>query len=300
MVQSLALDALLAIILISVIPLGMYRGGVREVCTSAGLLLGILVAQQWAGMWGNWLGDITGIDRDVARFITAMTVIVLITALIGYGAAASFSHRPDPGGRMFGGLLGLLNAVVFLGVMIQYVADDLYEGVYPRIIREGSLSRALSLGFDWVLLAVTGAVTLGILFGMIVRERDLPEEEILVPSVAPAAVAPTRARVATQPVAHSVAEAPEQSVPEPAPAEQASPIRVKEVRHWEEPVPSTLEELQSGWTRTWPTTVTSSNTTTPRRSGRGQRSDSLRKPAAGDQDVVRDWLRTDKKSTSDE
>lgn len=300
MIQSLALDALLVIILIAIVPLGMYRGGIREICTSAGLLLGILVAQQWSARWGNWVADVTGIDPGVARFMVAIAIVVLITSLIGYGAAASFSHRPGPGGRLFGGLLAFVNAVVFLGAMIQFVANDLYEGIYPEIINTGYVSRALSQGFDWVLLAVTAGIVLGILFGMVVRERDMPDEDIIVPASTGASVVPVRksdipvARPINAAAADGAGAEASESV-EPAPA-----IQIKEVRHWEEPVPSTLDELQSGWTRTWPSTVTSSETTTPRRSGRGQRPGSIRRPSAGDEDVVRDWLSGDRGSTSDE
>lgn len=301
MIQSLALDALLIVILIAIVPLGMYRGGIREVCTSAGLLLGILLAQQWSDRWGDWVADITGIDPGVAHFIVAIAVIVLITATVGYGSAASYSHRPGPGGRLFGGLLGLANGIVFLGAMLQFVADDLYDGIYPGIISDGYVSRALSQGFDWVLLAVTACVILGILFGMIVRERDLPEDDVLVPAVPTGMTAPARSAVATPMPKPTPVSPAEPVAAQSTPEEPAPTIRIKEVRHWEEPVPSTLEELQSGWTRTWPSTVTSSDTTTPRRSGRGQRGDSFRRPStAGDQDVVRDWLREDRGSTSDE
>lgn len=298
MIESLALDALLLVIIISVVPLGMYRGGIREVCTSAGLLLGILITQQWAARWGDWVADVTGIDEGVSRFLVAVATIVLITATVGYGAAAAFGHRPGPGGRMFGGLLGLANAVVFLGALIQFVADDLYEGVYPDIIQNSYVARALSLGFDWVLLATTGALLVGILFGMVVREREMPDEEILVPAVRGTSSLP-------RPVPDVPAAVPDVPGPTPGTAEpdgSEAPIpkvRVREVRHWEESVPSTIDELQSGWTRTWPTTVTSSDTTTPRRSGRGQRAE-LQRPSSSDQEVVRKWLNDDRRPSSDD
>jgi hypothetical protein len=302
MIESLALDALLLVIIIAVVPIGMYRGGVREVCTSAGLLLGILLAQQWSDRWGDWIADVTGIDLGVSRFIAGVLLIVAVTGLIGYGAAASFGHRPGPGGRMFGGLIALANAIIFLGALVQYVADDLYEGIYPDIIRQGYLSRAISVGFDWVLLGVTGFVVLGILFGMVVRERDVPDEEILVPASAHAVPSPRRtiSTVSAQPDPTPAKNTEEPNdLPEPEP-ETGPTVRVREVRHWEEPVPSTLDELQAGWTRTWPTTVTSTETTSPRRSGRGQRLSDQRRSPARDQNVVRDWLKDDPPSGVDE
>jgi hypothetical protein len=299
MIESLALDALLLVIVISVVPLGMFRGGIREVCTSAGLLLGILIAQQWSDRWGDWVADVTGIDEGVSRFLVAIASIVTITGIVGYGAASAFGHRPGPGGRLFGGLLALANAVVFLGALIQFVADDLYEGVYPGIIQRGYVARALSSGFDWVLLAATGAMLVGILFGMVVRERDIPDEEILVP-------ASRESTGLLKPVAGATAAKTSIGQPSPGPSEPevaappVSTVRVREVRHWEESVPSTIDELQSGWTRTWPTTVTSSDTTTPRRSGRGLRSDPRRPSSASDQEVVRQWLHDDKRPAPDD
>jgi hypothetical protein len=151
-----------------------------------------------------------------------------------------------------------------------------------------------------VLLATTLTMLVGILFGMIVRERELPAEDILVPAVGEPSL--VRRPISTAPV-------PVVSAPDPAPAsaepeEQSPPaptVRVREVRHWEEAVPATMDELQSGWTRTWPTTVKSSDaTTTPRRTGRDLRSE-LRSPSkASEQEVVRNWLNEDQRSTSED
>ena len=297
MIESLALDALLLVIIVAIVPLGMYRGGIREVCTSAGLLLGILITQQWSHRWGDWMAGVAGIDEGVSRFIVAVATIVTITGIVGYGAAAAFGHRPGPGGRMFGGMLALANAIVFLGALIQFVADDLYDGIYPDIIGDSYLARVLSSGFDWVLLATTAAILVGILFGMVVREREIPDEEILVPPQREAAshTGPvTPARAATTAPSVPTDEPSETEVP----AQPIPTIRVREVRHWEETVPSTLDELQTGWTRTWPSTVTSSDATPPRRSGRGQRAD-LRRPSTGsDQNTVRQWLNDDQRSTT--
>src|SRR5680860_930895 len=146
MLETLALDSLLILILLLLIPIGMYRGGLREVCSAAGVLLGLLVALQWSDRWGGWLAGSTGIDDGVARFAVAVSTIVVFGGLLGYGATSSFANSPGPGSRVFGGLIALASGVVFLGAVIQFVATYLYDGVYPDIIREGYVSRALSIG----------------------------------------------------------------------------------------------------------------------------------------------------------
>ncbi len=286
MLDSLVLDALLILILLLLIPIGMYRGGLREVCASAGLLLGILVANQWAVRWGDALEDITGIDLGVSRFVVAVAIIVVIAGVIGYGAAAAFPHKPGPGGRVFGGLIALANGIVFLGALIQLVSTYLNDGSYPEIIREAYVARALSVGFDWVLLSVTFVVLLGILFGMVVRERDpdgafadITVEPIGVPERRPIRpVVPAVEPVKTEPIAT-----------EPV-AEPTAAIKIKEVRHWEEAAPSTMDELQRGWSRTWPSTVKQVQPGDPKATG-GRPTSYGRKPTQSpDEAVIRDWL----------
>lgn len=295
MLETLALDSLLILILLLLIPIGMYRGGLREVCSAAGVLLGLLVALQWSNRWGGWLADSSGIDDGVARFAVAVTTIVVFAGVIGYGAAATFSHTPGPGGRVFGGLISLASGVVFLGALIQFVAIYLYDDVYPDIIRDGYVSRSLSIGFDWVLLIVAGLVLLAALFGTIVRERDTGAIMFEVP----------RDAVAVRRPAIVPTMAPEPENLEPGARESADPealsataaVKIREVRHWEEPTPPTIQDLKSGWSRTWPSSVTSEppKAARPGRSFRhGKPSQSPRRTQGSpDEAVIRDWLAED-------
>ena len=291
MLEAIALDVLLFLILLLLIPIGMYRGGLREVCSSAGLLLGLLVASQWSDRWGTWLADQTGIDAGISRFAVAVGTIVVFTGVIGYGGATSFAYTPGAGGRMYGGLLSLLNGIVFLGAVIQFVATDLHDGVYPDLIRSSYLARALSVGFDWVILAVSLAALLATLFGMIVRERDTDQVMVDIAREAPRArrAAPAPAQ-ATEPVTIEPAAAPD---PGEVLANTAT-VKIREVRHWEEPTPPTLQDLRSGWSRTWPSDVTkepAKPSWTPREPRAPQAPGKA--PATPDETVIRDWLADD-------
>src|SRR5690625_2441264 len=109
MLPSILLDVLLVVILLMMVPLGFLRGGLREVCTSAGLLFGILVANAWAGTWGTWFSNRLDVKQGAAQFIAGIVIVVLAGAVMGYGGSAAFSYRPGPGGRMYGAYIALFN-----------------------------------------------------------------------------------------------------------------------------------------------------------------------------------------------
>ncbi|HEU0165457.1 MAG TPA: CvpA family protein, partial [Thermomicrobiales bacterium] len=120
MLQSLILDALIVLILLLLAALGAYRGGLREMCTAAGLLLGVAIVPEWATTWGNWVADKGDINHDAAHFMVAVGTLVAATMICGYGAGAAFAYRPGPGGRMYGAILGLMVGVVFIGYVVNY------------------------------------------------------------------------------------------------------------------------------------------------------------------------------------
>lgn len=253
MMQPLLLDALLFLVIVLLIPIGVHRGGLREACTAAGLLLGMHLVDEWAATWGGWLSDLTGIVPNVMTFIVAILVLLLTTAFVGYGATAAFASTPGAGGRMYGAILAFLIGAVFLGSVITYVDRYLYEGETPDIVRDGYISRALSFGIGWILLIAALVIVLTTLFGMIVRERD--SDEFVMP-IARAPVAAPSARVAESPPAKE-AEKIEPVVPDPRKVasediQRTAPIKIREVRHWDEQ--QSLETPPSGsrWNQTWP------------------------------------------------
>ncbi len=294
MIASLALDALLLLILILLVPIGMYRGGLREVCSAAGLMLSYLVAVAWSGRWGDWLSDQTGIDDGVSRFGVAVLTMVVVTGVVGYGAAATFNYHPGPGGRLYGGLIALFSGILFQAAMIQFVRDDLHDGNLPAMIRESVLARVLATGFDNVLLGLTVAAMLATIFGMLVRERSTDD----LVAAAPAPTATVR-RPAPVPVS-----APEPDRIEPTPivpgVDTTANLRIREVRHWEDQAPPTEADLRSGWTETWP-----ANDRAAPVSGRGRTAQTRsggtppnRQSSPGEEDVLRTWLEEEQRRES--
>ena len=301
MMYSLALDALLVVIVLLLIPVGLYRGGLREVCTAAGLLLAYLLANAWSARWGTWLANVTGIDEGVSRFVVAVIILVVVTGAVGYGAAAAFTYRPGPGGRLYGGLISLFAGVIFLGALIEFVQRHLHDGELPGIVRDGYVSRALATGFDWVLLVVGAGVLAATVFGTFVRERDSVDFMLEVPQHS------TLARRSV-PVP---ARAPEPDSVEPRESvsvsgelsEPTAAVRIREVRHWEDQSPPSPADLQTGWTQTWPALdrepIAKGRSIPNRNTARALHSHPMRS-AQPDADVLRTWLEEDQRFPADQ
>ena len=300
MLASLVLDALLLLILLTIVPIGFFRGGLREVCTSAGLLLGILLAEQWAGRWGGWIADRADLDAGAMGFTVAVVVVVVTGALVGYGSSAAFSYRPGPGGRMYGGLLAMLNGILLIGFLINAYVDLVEGGELPESIGAAYLARAFAVGFEWVLLVGAISILLATLFGMFVRERD---DESFAYGPAPlsqepvAASAPQRRRLTSAPEPEKIEPA------EPEPQAPTAPVRIREVRHWEDRAEPPQRQYGSGWQQTWPGAVNSGPAKRPWDQQRTARHPAAPPPTAetprnprpkSQKDILRQWMDEDR------
>lgn len=286
---SLVLDALLILIILMMIPLGFLRGGLREMSTSAALLLGVLMASEWAERWSSVLTRWTRLEEGAAGFAMSMLIVVVITGVVGYGGSAVFSWRPGPGGRMYGAYLALLNALVFIGFLINSYIQHFFDGRVPETVSSAWIARAVSVGFEWVLLFGTIGIMGATIFGMFVRERGDSAD------VSTGQTAEEFYRIRYEPPRPEVRPLndPEQQQTSQLPS---APVRIREVRHWEEEAPARPPQATygSGWRQTWP----DDREPTTRRPTPGPSSPaSIPTPpssAGGQRDVLRDWMRSGK------
>lgn len=309
MLEGIVLDALLVLILLMMIPLGFLRGGLREVCTSAGLLLGVLLAQQWTARLAEFLTGRIDMRAGLAQFVVAIVIVVVSTAVIGYGGSSAFSYRPGPGGRMYGAYLALVNGLIFIGFLVNAIIDAFYDGVLPDAIDGAYVSRALSVGFEWVLLVAALGVLGATIFGMFVRERS--DEEF---DYDPRAYTSAPSVSSQQTQRHTVVQpsVPETDVVTPEPEEpRSAPMRIREVRHWEDQPkirPPQSEGYGGGWRQTWPDAQGKSTKlpweqqpteTAPKRASpraKPESSDHSRQEKPAQREVLRDWLKEDPSS----
>jgi hypothetical protein len=282
-VGALVLDFLLVIIFLMMVPIGFYRGGIRELCVSAGLLLGILMSQSWGERWADLLVRMFDMGQAGAAFLMSVIITFSITALIGYGGSAAFTYRPGPGGRLYGAYLALFNAMIASGYLINLYSGFIVPATDAEPVTSGLVSRALSDGFGSVLLVATIGISMATIFGMFVRERTDDAAQWQAPTP------PLYQTVeATRP--YQVTES------ESAPRSATEPVRILEVQNWQEgeesprPDPSTYG---SGWRQTWPEGLPAKQRNTRSATKRPEPRDSSGRSseANSSKSVLADWIK---------
>ncbi len=295
MLTSLVLDALLVLIVIMMVPLGFLRGGLRELSTSAALLLGILMAGQWADRWSSALTRWSSMGDGAARFMMSILIVVVITGIVGYGGSAAFSWKPGPGGRGYGAYLALLNALLFIGFIINTYIATIYGGRVPETIDRAFVAKAVSIGFEWVLLAGTIGILIATVLGMLVRERGDEES----PAIAgPSAEDFYHVRYESpRPQVRPLNEPEETQVRQETPSK---PVRIREVRHWEDEEPARAPDTGygSGWRQTWPEDRDSTSRL-PAARPPSKPAEQPRPASGGQREVLRDWMRSEKDRSRD-
>lgn len=278
---SVVLDLLLIIIFLMMVPIGFFRGGLRELCTAAGLLLGIMMAQQWAVRWSALPKRLFDMSDGAATFLMGVVIAFGVTAIIGYGGSAAFTYQPGPGGRLYGAYLALFNAMVGAGYLIDLYAGTILPTLPGEPITSGIVARTLTSGFDWILLIATIGAGIATIFGMFVRER--PES---VPGYQPPVQLyqpPAETRPYNPPDSNVVRH-------------PTGPVRITEVSVAdvdsppERPDPSVYG---TGWRQTWPDAKPEARPNTAQKgtSSRGGSSSNSSRPGSSSKRVLADWVK---------
>lgn len=249
MIESIVLDILLILIVLLMMAIGAYRGGLREAFSAAGLLLGVLLASEWLDTWGGWIADNTSLSDGGGRFLVAVMSMMLATILVGYGVGSSFNYHPGPGGRMYGLVIAAGSSLVAISYILTWLRAFLFEDNDPSVIGDTYVARFLDGGSGTVLLLVSCVIVTSALFGAFVRERD----DDAVADAAQTSFAMPRVR--------RRAEEPNPEFPEkvePASGESANRtelVRVRESRQWDDRSGSMPARSDRLWSNTWPSDV---------------------------------------------
>lgn len=277
---AIVLDILLVIVFLMMVPIGFYRGGLRELCVSAGLLLGIMMSQAWAEKWSSLYERLFGMSEGSATFLMGVTIAFLITALIGYGGSAVLTYQPGPGGRLYGAYLALFNAMIVAGYLINLFVTYIRPNADDESVTAGFVARALSDGFGSVLLVATIGIAVATVLGMFVRDRapELPSWQPQQPLYQP----PTETR-------------PYRVESEDHPVSASPPVRIREVASWQDGTESTRPDPSkygSGWRKTWPDATPAQQRNTRRANRTSSVDDSGPAPKGNDpaKSVLAEWI----------
>lgn len=243
MLESVFLDILLILIVLLMMAIGAYRGGMREAFSAAGVVVGALLASEWGPAWGDWIARNTSLTEAGAEFSVKFALLILATTIVGYGVGASFNYHPGPGGRMYGALLGAGGAVVAIAYVLTWLRETIFEGNDPDVVRDTYIARWLDGGAGTVLLLTSGAVLAAAIFGSFVRERDEDDVEATQPEFASSSWRPSR----------SVGPGAPDKVEPPVDATQPTmPVQVRPQKQWDDRSGEMPPRSARQWSNTWP------------------------------------------------
>lgn len=154
MSANLVLDILLSLIVILFVPIGFWRGALKEVIVTAAILLGAAIATAWAEPWGDGLAGPLDMRHGVARFIVAAVALFLAVLLLGYGGGTLLSGwEPGFGGRLLGCVLAAVNGILLLGYALTFINGYLLDNKQDQAINDGRVTGLFLHHFDDVVLA---------------------------------------------------------------------------------------------------------------------------------------------------
>lgn len=165
------LDILALVVLVMFIPIGLWRGVLREWVALVGITLGSMLAAEWAVPWGGDLAAQTGWRQPMAAFVVGIAFFLGLTLIVGYGGGAAMPFRADLtwGNRLLGALLGVCNGVLVLSGTLRLMQQHLFEGRDDSLLLSTTLSRFLIDNVGWVQLVLMATLVLCVLVSVLRR-----------------------------------------------------------------------------------------------------------------------------------
>lgn len=191
MASWILFDALLAAMLVLVVPFGFWRGGVKEAILSGSILAGAVLGNAFAVRWGSEVADLLGSRDAVGETVLAEALLWGSVAILGYvGGATVRLVGLSLVGRIAGSVLALFNGLLLLGYSLRFINILLLGHEPERWTEGGYIAGVLSRGTEEVLLLGTVVLGVGAVGGVIGRLSGTwsDEDELLVSEVQPASL----------------------------------------------------------------------------------------------------------------
>lgn len=174
----LVLDILLILLILLFAPIGFWRGPVKELFVTLGVLFGVILADYWARPWGSDLTDFTSLEQDAGTFVMAMIFLIFATFVVGYGIGATLAPSEMlPETRALGALIAALNGILLLSFSLQYVRLFLLSDSNEESLEDSFVARFLLDDIGWVLMAAAVIAVPIILYLLLSGRRAYEPEE---------------------------------------------------------------------------------------------------------------------------
>lgn len=245
----LVLDILLILLILLLTPIGYWRGPVKELFVTLGILFGVLLSDYWARPWGTDLADMTSLTAGSGAFLVAMIFLITSTFILGYGMGAALAPaRHTTVTRVLGAGVAALNGALILSFALQYIRLFLLSDINEASLNKSLVTRTLLNDIGWILLLAAIVAVPVIIYVLVTGYRayalDTDEQRVAYAPVAPRGRAVSRdaALPPRVPATAAGAEHPSYKA-EPAPAatpatRETRPLVVTESVHTAEPAPN--------------------------------------------------------------
>ncbi len=197
----LVLDILLILLILLLTPIGFWRGPVKELFVTLGVLFGVLLSDYWARPWGDDLADMTTLTSGSGAFLVAMIFLITSTFILGYGMGATLAPaRHTTLTRVLGASVAALNGALILSFALQYIRLFLLSDINEESLDKSFVTRTLLNDIGWILLAAAIVAVPVLIYAFVTGYRaygaDVVEQRIM-PAAAAQPAAP-RGRGATR------------------------------------------------------------------------------------------------------
>lgn len=207
------LDLLMAFIVLMFVPIGLWRGALREWMALGGIVLAGALAGEWASAGGDNFAVWASVDQRVARFAVGSLAFVGVTLVVGYGAGVTLPYRPDLSwpNRFLGAALALGNGSLILSGALRIMQRFLFDNAATSPLLTSTFANYSITSIGWTYLLLVCLLIVVVIAGL--RRRwsgqpalldefvpgDFVEEEQSWGARAPAGAMGSSARTYTEP-----------------------------------------------------------------------------------------------------
>lgn len=170
-----ALDLIMVLVLVMFIPIGLWRGALREWITCIGAVFGLLLADAAGTRWGDGFARLSNMDPQLAGFTVATGFFLATTLLIGYGGGITIPYRADLSwtNRGIGAALSFGNGFLILGGLLHLMQGRLFDGRGNSPLHTATLAAFLiDSSVAWIYLGLFIILLLCVILGLARRLND--------------------------------------------------------------------------------------------------------------------------------
>jgi uncharacterized membrane protein required for colicin V production len=151
----LVLDILLVLLIVLFMPIGFWRGPIKELFVTLGIFFGVMLADYWASPWGSDLADMSSLTSGAGAFVVAMAFLVATTFILGYGLGATLAPAMHTTlTRVLGAAVAAFNGALLLSFSLQYIRLYLLSDANEQSLYDSYVARFLLNDLGWLLMIV--------------------------------------------------------------------------------------------------------------------------------------------------